>query len=261
MGEYDGNTRDDRIAFQRRLKEDLDAAVGSASPSKSEDGHLETREFHFTRGRSSWVVRHEKLLTIDFHDKKAFENSKFHKVFNEKLKQWEALTAKPSVEALQVTLAKHYLSMEPKTRYRKPGKLSQPKVQIRACYEKLWRIPGGEEAWVEISNAPAALLMTNELKKELLKKILGEIIDQWENLKRHSADHVYNNMRNRYAASTPGIYRNIPKDMLYILVDRNDKLVMFNDPKGIQKAYGPQVLLMLDNDTEHFYALKADPAT
>ena len=88
-------------------------------PSQSEDGHLETRQFPLTLGRSSWIVLHEKLLKIDFHYKKAFENSKFHKEFNDKLKQWEALTAKPSVEALQLILAKHYLSMGPKTRYRR----------------------------------------------------------------------------------------------------------------------------------------------
>ena len=31
-GEYDGDTRNDRMAFQRKVKEDLDAAIEAASP-------------------------------------------------------------------------------------------------------------------------------------------------------------------------------------------------------------------------------------
>lgn len=242
------------------MKEHLDAAVESASPSRSENGDLETREFSFSLGRSSWVVRHEKLLNIDFHDKKAFENSNFHKELKNKLTKWEAVTARPSAEALQLTLAEHYLTMGPNARDKKSGKFKSPKVQMQECYEKLWRMPRGEEAWLNISNAHAQLLTTGAPKKQPLKKILEDIIDQWRYLKKHSADQVYNNMRNRYAATTPHIYRNIPEHMMYILVDRNDKLVMFNGPHGIQNAYGSQVLVILENDTEHFWALKTKPA-
>lgn len=251
-------TRKDRQEQRRGFKQDLDSMVQDPSnPSEIiEDGAIQMWQFETEYG----PVVYEKLLHISITDKEPFKKTKFLADFQKLCAPWYNMNPSPCVEALQLQLAKVYLAM-PKGYRDNKGHHKEPKTHIQASYDTLWAMSGGESDWNRVKDEHVALLQDEDPERQPLRKILQEVLEKWSRWKRFAEDYLHNNQRNSFTSTNEGYYRKPPKDALYILVDKNHKLVILLDPNGITNAYGPDVKAKMEEDTDNYFAIKKPAST
>ena len=253
-------SKEQRQERRREAKREIDALIQDPGIPKEiiEDGAIQ--RWHFATEDGSVLLIKEKLLQISITDKKPFETTKFLADFQERCASWEDKTPKPCVEALQLELARLYLG-KPNCGKDNAGHYQAPSEKIQDCYESLWAMQGGETDWNRIKDERDALVGDEDPEKQPLRKILREILDNWNRWKRFTADNVYINKRNSFASTHEGYYREPPADAKYLLVDRNDKLVIYLDPSGIENAYGPEAKGRMEEDVDSYYAIRKPTVT
>lgn len=236
----------------------MDAVIQDPSyPSEIvEDGAIQ--RWHFKTAYGPYV--YEKLLHISITDEHPFERTKFLTDFHELCASWYDKNPSPCVEALQLELAKLYHAM-PKGYLDSRGHHKTPGKHIQSCYDSLWAMPGGESDWNRVKDEHVDLLRDEDPERQPLRKILQEVLEKWSRWKQYAVDYSHNNRRNSFTSTNKGYYREPPADAKYVLLDRNGKLVIFLDPKGIDDAYEVGVTGRMKDDTDNYFAIKKPAST
>ncbi len=234
---------------ERRINRELWEAYNNVHEEQKWilDQEIEIAEFEWRDYRLHW----EKYLRISWDDEEGpFKNSEIKTRLKEKVDPEAESSRKASDRARQMILAKHYHEMDKKKVYvkLKPGRLLKPAENLNAVGAKLYTGNEAEDRkrWSILEKEFDETMGKNPQcgkhdEAATLSQFLAKIIESWKGwgLRVHK-DRFFNNEENRNAAVDPRLLRGTPKDMIFIAVDQNGKLIAFLFPEAIQDAFRHQ---------------------
>ena len=219
----------------------MDYGLNQAMPETS--GEIETRRFEY-RGRRVYC---EKFLRIDWNLQDPMRDSELLNEVNDAMTSWDASHPEPSEKAVQYTAASVFARRANKNRWK------DPQLRVEEAYEELH--DSGRDTWPEAEESFDKILqekLTNARTGN--RYCLQRVLEKWKRWKCPNKCRI--NERNAEISTRDELLRAPPNDEIYLALDRNDFIVAFLDPQGIQQAFGEGVLERMIADSELFYSLK-----
>ena len=268
-----GESTDD---CERRIHREILTASEKASKSTwaEEEGEVEVVEFEWRHHRIHW----EKYLKIDWDadDEDRFADSNILEKYEKRKKSGKVNILRASDKARQMMLARHYHSLREKafqpsssgTRSRsRPGQLIAPKTNVGAAASKLYAEDddSNQELWSKLEaqfddirreDPETEAESSADQAAQSIKGILTQILANWKRWGPKITDEqVFNNKMDSAAAEDLWLLRQTPRDMMFVAVDKRDKLIAFLIPSAIQDAFKHEdwVKDRMETDTRHFY--------
>ena len=252
------------------------AAYEKASKSTwtEEEGEVEVVEFEWSHHQIHW----EKYLKIDWDagDEDRFADSKILERCEKRKKSGIVDILRASDKARQMMLARQYHSLGTKafqpsnsgTRSKiRPGQMIAPKTNVDAAASQLYAEDddSNQELWSELEkqfdditgeDQAAEAEGPVDQSEQSLKKILAQVLANWKRWgPKITDDRAFNNKADSAAAEDSRLLRQTPRDMMFVAVDKRDKLIAFLVPSAIQDAFQHEdwVKDRMETDTRHFY--------
>ena len=263
---------------ERRIHQEIMTAYEKASKSTwvEEEGEVEIVEFAWRHYRIHW----EKYLRIDWNasDEHRFANSKILERYETKKESGTVKKIlKAPEKARQMMLARHYHPMGKKAfvppsnadkpTKSKPGQLVMPKKNIGKADSQLYAYDDDskQQLWSKLEEQFDDI-MGEDSESEVegpvdqfpksLKQILAQILQNWKRWgNKVTKDLAFDNQTDAAAAEDSRLLRQTPKDMMFVAVDKRNKLIAFLVPSAIQDAFKHEgwVKERMETDTRHFY--------
>ncbi|KAL6720028.1 hypothetical protein ACLMJK_001949 [Lecanora helva] len=219
------------------------------------DDEVEARDFVWRDRKVHW----ERFVKVDLKDAKdPFRDSRIYSKVEEKWTEYEKNNPRVPEDLIKMRVAKDYRDAD----------LSDKKKAafIGGIFAEMYGQPSGN--WRELMNEAEAAMKTDNLEypsAELFQRKFRYINDQWPRWTKTKKDKKYQDDRNIWtAAEKNGVLRrpsyNGDSSAIYIAVDREDRLIIFLDPDGIQAAFGNEsvgdspVIDKLGSDAHEFYS-------
>ena len=261
---------------ERRIHREIMSAYEKASKSTwTEDhGEVEVVEFGWRHYRIHW----EKYLKIDWDagNEGRFAESKILERYQNKKNSGIVKILQASDKARQMMLARHYHSLGKKAfqtntsgkrSKSKPGQLIAPKNNVDAAVIQLYAgdDDSNQELWSKLEKQfdyitgegpHAEAEVRDDASPQPLQDILRQIISNWKRWgTKITDDRFFDNKADAAAAEDSRLLRQTPRDMMFVAVDKRNKLIAFLIPSAIQDAFKHEswVKDRMETDTRHFY--------
>lgn len=222
-------------------------------------GEVEHSDFEW-RGRK---VHCEKFLKVDLDDDKdPFRESNIFEEIEDKLKAWDDENADRKVprNLVQLVVAKAT-----------PEMMTEPGKAIAAGYAECYLEPPGKWPAMEVECRRALIEDRKGFpKKTEYTKRYAHVMASWDKTwsqksreRISTLDKKHINNRNNFTSAKENNILRRPShkgdhNALYIAFDRDDTVLIFLDPDGIQTAYKDLgILEKIKADTQRFYSVKA----
>ena len=246
----------------------------SKSPWEEEQGEVEVVEFEW---RHYWI-HWEKYLKIDWdaNDEGRFANSKILGRYEKSKKSGVVKILQASEKARQMMLARRYQSLGEKAfqpgnsgrrSKSKPGQLVAPKSNVDAAVIRLYAgdDDSNQELWSKLEKQFDDITGENseveaegpvDQSSQSIQDILAKILANWKRWgKKITDDRFFDNKADAAAAEESKLLRQTPRDMMFVAVDKRNKLIAFLMPNAFQDAFKHEdwVKERMETDTKHFY--------
>ena len=239
------------------------------SPKEILYGKVEVAEFNWREHKVRW----EKYLNIDWDNLKRQsatseedQESDLDDVDTQSAAfNREQVRELPPEEARQLLVARHYLRRESAENiFSKKDTLLLPKKAVEDADSELHRGDGEDRRrlWVHLQTDFKKIRSQKSERTDRLGELLAVVVRSWKRWGRRITENVHlRNERNRKAAGDPNKLRAIPANVIFVAVDKWDRVLAFLLPKAIQNAFenGTQVEERLVADTRHMYSHVKEP--